>query len=234
MSGAPSAFPATRWTLIRSAQSSPEARQAALAELMRSYWRPLYVFFRHKNLSPAAAQDAVQDLLVQLLERDVLAKLSEAKGRLRGYLKAMASNLLINQHAAAVAQKRGGAATLLPLDVELAERLVQLGAHPDQAFEAEWAAAVMERALEKLEAEFRSGLRGGSWELAAQFFRPGEPAPYRELSAAHGLSVPALKAFVHRARVRYRELLREECADTLDEGGDPDAEVQSLFAALSP
>jgi RNA polymerase sigma-70 factor (ECF subfamily) len=218
-------FPPTRWTLIRSAQASPEARRAALESLLRSYWRPLYIFMRRQGLDAEGAGDAVQDLLVRLLERDFLERLSPEKGRLRGYLLAAARNHLAHRHEREGAARRGGGAVSVPLDFELAERIAAGQADaPDDAFEREWAASVMERALERLKAEFDSGARAGPFSLVLQFFRPGEPPSYREAAAAHGMSLPHLKTFLHRARVRYRELVREEVADTV--GGPQEVEVE--------
>lgn len=230
-----SEFPSTRWTLIRSAKQSPEARRTAISELMRSYWKPLYVFLRHKGLDATAAQDAVQDVLVQLLERDVIDKVSPEKGRLRAYLKTMASNHLANAHERKTAQKRGGDAALIPLELDVAERLVQSDAtSPDAAFEQQWAHAVLERAMSRLEAEFRSGERVGPWAVVKQFFTPGPQPSYREVADANDMSLPQLKAFLHRARTRFRELAKEEVVDTVDSATDADAELAELMRVLAP
>jgi RNA polymerase sigma factor (sigma-70 family) len=229
----PGTFPPTRWTLIRSARASPEARRAALESLLRTYWRPLYVFMRRQGLDEESARDAVQDLLVRLLEHDFLERLSPEKGRLRGYLLTAARNHLSHRHERESAARRGGGAVPLTLDFELAERLAAEDAQgPDEAFEQEWAASVMERALERLRAEYESGARSGPFALVLQFFRPGEPPSYREAAAEHGMSLPQLKTFLHRARVRYRELVREEVADTVGGPEEAEAELAELLRVL--
>jgi len=43
----------------------------------------------------------------------------------------------------------------------------------------------------------------------------------------------ALRVTVHRLRQRYGELLQAEIAQTVSDPAHADAEVQSLFAALS-
>src|SRR5690606_27865932 len=101
-------FPTTRWTLILEARERPELRARALGELSRVYWRPLYVFFRQKGASAESAEDAVQSLLLSLLERDVIERLSPGIGRLRGFLRTAAANHLAKQYEHATAQKRGG------------------------------------------------------------------------------------------------------------------------------
>ena len=48
-----------------------------------------------------------------------------------------------------------------------------------------------------------------------------------------GLTEGALKVAVHRMRKRFRELVREEIARTLDAPEDIDAEMRHLVEALS-
>lgn len=201
---------------------------------MRTYWRPLYVYLRAKGLDATAAQDAVQDVLMLVLERDVIDKLSSERGKLRGYLKTMAVNYLANRHEAATAQKRGGDAVMVPLDVRDAERLVHPGASADAVFDQEWAASVMDRAMKRLEAEYVSGARKGPWPLVRQAFQPAPQLSYRELAAAHAMTLPQLKSFLHRARERFRELLKEEVKDTLEDGADAEGELSQLLQVLSP
>ncbi len=232
---APSRFPATRWTLILEGKTSPDARRRAFEELARVYWRPLFVYLRSRGLDPASAQDATQELLVTLLQRELVEKLDPSRGRLRAYLKTAAANLLAHQHERAQAQKRGAGAHAVPIDETLAERLPVDAAHPDEAFEREWALLVMQRALDVLRTEFESGARGGPFALVERFFTPGraEQPSYADAAREHGMSLPQLKAFLHRARVRFRELVREQVLDTVENEADAEGELQSLVEVLS-
>lgn len=230
----PALFPTTRWTLILEAKESAEARRAALVQLFQTYWQPLYVLFRQKGLSPDAAKDAVQALALQLIERGAIEQVDPARGRLRAYLRAAAGNLLANQREAATAQKRGAGAELLPIDLEVAERTAADAAPgPDAAFERAWAEGVMRRALGRLEAEWSAQPRAAPFTLVRAFFGGGPAPAYKDAAAEHRLSVPQLKSLLHRARERFRALLREEVADTVSSPGEVDAEVQSLFEVLA-
>ena len=96
----------------------------------------------------------------------------------------------------------------------------------------EWAVAVMERATERLRREFASGERKGPFDLVQRFLGFAEPPSYADAARSAGMSIVQLKALLHRARSRFRELVREEVSDT--SGGDPDAEVGELLRALRP
>jgi RNA polymerase sigma-70 factor (ECF subfamily) len=233
---APSRFPTTRWTLILEAKGDPALKRRAFEELARTYWKPLFVFFRSKGLDATAAQDAVQELLFNLMQRDVLEKVTPERGRLRAYLKTAAANHLLNAHEKATADKRGAGEKTVPIDAGLAERLSVDTAHPDQAFEREWANAVMARALERLRDEHEAQQRAGPFSLVERFFTPfgdGAAPSYAEAAKTHGMSLPQLKAFLHRARVRFRALLRDEVLQTIDKESDADAELSTVLEALT-
>src|SRR5262245_10379570 len=124
-------FPDTRWTLVLATRQGGEARRSALETLLSAYWRPLYLFARRKGLTSEAAEDAVQGFFLKLLEHDFPDRLDPARGRLRSYLLTGLERHLVNLHEHDAAQKRGGGARLLSLDVLSAER--DLPGAPDAA-----------------------------------------------------------------------------------------------------
>jgi RNA polymerase sigma-70 factor (ECF subfamily) len=227
-------FPSTRWTLILSAQASPEARRAALNELLGTYWRPLYIFTRRKGWDRDVAQDAVQGFLLHLVERDFLSRLDPARGRLRSFLRTSMDHYLVNLHEKQRAQKRGGGTISVSIDFEMAEtELADAPAEPESAFDREWALVLMERALEKLRAEFETGRRHAPFEAVADFFRVGEAPSYKQIAERYGMTIPQLKSLLHRTRVRFRELVEQEATDTLAEPGEARFEVRELLGHLS-
>jgi RNA polymerase sigma-70 factor (ECF subfamily) len=224
-------FPETRWTRIVAARDRPELRRQVLDELCAARWQPLYVHLRKQGLPRERAEDVVQGFLVHLLERDFLARLDPGRGRLRAYLKAALAHYQANLHDHESAQKRGGGARSLAFDD--VEALVPAAPDdPAAAFDREWALALFEGALAELEAELASGARRGPVAVVRQLFRMGEAPPYEALAAEHGMSVPQLKSFVHRARGRFRELLLARVADTVQTPAEAEAELGDLLKAL--
>lgn len=227
-----SAFPTTRWTLILSARESPEAKAQAWRHLLTTYWTSLYALFRARGLDAAAAADAVQGLCLELLERNVVEQLAPERGRLRGFLKVAAENFFIRQHEKATAAKRGGEARPFELDLALGERLADPSLTPDLAFERAWAVGVFERSMQALEQDWAS--RAGDFELIRRFFSPGaEPPAYRDAADQFGVSIPQLKSLLHRARLRFRELVEAQVMETVGEGAELQTEVNSLLDSLS-
>jgi len=231
--GAGREFPPTRWTLVAASREGTEERRAALAALLESYWKPLYFFVRRKGMTVEAAKDAVQGFYAHLLDRDFLERLDPGRGRFRGYLRAAMDHYLVNLHESASAQKRGGGARVVSLEIDVAERGLEGAApSPAGAYDREWAAGVMERALGRLRREFEAGERGGPLEAALAYFRPAEPRPYAVSAAECRMSVVQFKAFLHRTRTRFRELVREEVAQTVADPAEVDSEMADLLRAL--
>jgi RNA polymerase sigma factor (sigma-70 family) len=225
-------FPTTRWTIVLSSRDGDAARRAALEALLPQYWKPVYFFLRRKGLSVESAEDATQGFFLHVLENDALPRADPARGRFRSYLLACLTHYLVNQHERDAAVKRGGRARIVPLDTGIAER--ELPAAPDdpgRAFDREWATAIFERALLRLTREYEEGRRKGPAEAFLGFFRLEEAPSYAEGAAACGMTVTQFKAALHRSRERFRELLREEVATTVD--GDAETEMRALLAAFS-
>ena len=88
-------FPSTQWSTILNAghRGSP----AALEDLCRAYWLPLYAFLRRQGHSPHDAEDLVQGFLARVLAREDLAEVGPEKGRFRTFLLASLRNFVIKR-----------------------------------------------------------------------------------------------------------------------------------------
>jgi DNA-directed RNA polymerase specialized sigma24 family protein len=225
-------FPETRWTLVLAARLDPNKRRPALEELVRPRYKALYVVARKQGLSPPEAEDAVQGFVERLLEGDVLLRLDPGKGRLRSYLRTAFGHYLSNLRQEERALKRGAPWQHAGLD-DVEAWLASPAATPDALFDRAWAIELFNAALSELESEYASGARSGPFEVVRELFQFGAAPAYAELAARHQLSVPQLKSFVHRARLRFRELLTRRVIETLPDASEADDELGALLEALS-
>jgi RNA polymerase sigma-70 factor (ECF subfamily) len=227
-------FPTTRWTLILAARGGGDAERAALEQLCATYWKPVYFFLRRKGMPPPAAEDAVQGFFLHLLGQDFLPRLDPDRGRFRSYLLRSLEHYLVNLHDHDQALKRGGGYRFVPLDVANAEReLPATPEAPQAAYENEWALGVMERALGRLAREYEEGRRKGRADVVLRFFALDRAPSYAEAARESSMTIPQFKAALHRARARFREILREEVEATVDGPGDGEREIGDLLRALS-
>jgi RNA polymerase sigma-70 factor (ECF subfamily) len=226
--------------VLEAGQGDDTAAQAALEGLCRSYWPPLYAYVRRLGYSPPDAQDLTQGFFAQLLGQRTVAKADPARGRFRSFLLASLKHFLAHEDEKARAQKRGGQAPVVSLNLETAEtRWVDQpaapGDTPDRAYDRQWALALLERVLSRLRREYTAASRKPLFERLKDTLAGGRSElRYRALGEELGLSEGAVKTAAHRLRHRYRELLREEIAQTVASPAEVEEELRSLFAALGP
>jgi RNA polymerase sigma factor (sigma-70 family) len=232
-------FATTRWSLVLAAgrRSSPDA-SAALTSLCEKYWYPLYVFARRRGYAAHDAADLTQSFFATLLEKDCLRGADQQKGRFRSFLLTIFKRFLSKERDRNLAQKRGGERTRLSFDVETAEGRYRLEPAdeqtPERAFERQWATTLLARVLEKLEQEFIEKGRGELFAACRGYLvDSGGTASYAQVATALGFTEGAVKVAVHRIRQRYRELLRQEVADTVESTQEVEEELRALLAAVS-
>jgi RNA polymerase sigma-70 factor (ECF subfamily) len=232
-------FVTTRWTMVLSAgrKSSPHSDRA-LAELCQTYWYPLYAFVRRQGKTKEDAEDLVQTFFARFLEKNYLEGLAAERGRFRAFLLAALKHFLANEWDRAQAQKRGGGAEHLSLNWQDADERFHLDppdpTNPERLFDREWALALLDRVIARLAAECARDGKADLFTQAKGFLTVSSAAiPYGEAAQQLGVDEGALRVAVHRLRKRYRELLRDEIAQTLAEPGQVDEELRSLVAALA-
>ncbi len=232
-------FPSTIWMRIEQAKepTTPQSREA-LAELCEAYWHPVYAFIRRKGNDPDRAADLTQGFFTALLETGALSAVTPEKGRFRSFLMAACTHFLCNQKVHERALKRGGGRFVVSIDQLKAEdRLSHEPFHeltPEKIFVRQWALTLLDRVMGKLEAEAASKGKTPIFEQVRPVVLGRETAPsYAQISAKLGLTETTVKVTVHRYRSRYRELLRQEIARTVDDPGDIEQEINTLIEALA-
>ena len=237
-SAAAECFVTTHWSVVLTAGHSDTSRaRTALEQLCRNYWQPLYAYVRRAGHSREEAEDLTQEFFARLLARNSVAQADPARGRFRSFLLSALKHFLVNEWDKARAQKRGGGAQVMPLRYDTAEtrcgQAVAPGDTPDRAFDRQWALALLEVVLGRLRGEYVAAGRERMFEGLKDTLGGGRAEiPYRELGAQLGMSEGAVKVAAHRLRARYRELLREEIANTVAGPEEVEGELRELFAAL--
>lgn len=224
--------------VVAAGRSDTTRARDALGKLCQTYWLPLYAYVRRVGHSPEDAQDLTQEFFARLLERNTFAQADPERGRFRSFLLASLKNFLASEWEKARAQKRGGGAQMISLQLDTAEtrcaRLAAPGDTPDRAFDRQWALALLDAVLGRLRQEYTDAGREHLFVGLKDTLSGGRSEiPYRDLGAQLGMSEGAVKVAAHRLRQRYRELLREEIANTVSGPEQVEEELRQLFAALS-
>jgi RNA polymerase sigma-70 factor (ECF subfamily) len=228
-------FATTHWSAVVQAArpDSPEAR-AALAELCRIYWFPLYAYARNQGFDLHTAQDLTQEFFRKLLEKNYLNLADRRRGRFRSFLLTAFKCFLANEWDRTQAQKRGGGRQIFSLDGIQAEERYHLEPRtlesPDQLYDRSWAVELIDRTRARLREEYRAAGKMERFELLSQFLPGEEPtASQADLGVRLGLSEGAVKQEVFRLRRGFGDLLREAVAQTVVHPDEVDDEIRHLI-----
>jgi len=223
--GAGGGFGQTAWTVVLKARDRKE-----LGALVERYWKPCYFYVRRKGHDVEDSKDLTQGFFSDFIERDALARVTRTKGKFRSFLLACLEHYLSNEYDRRKALKRGGG-KLLSLDFDGAEEMLTKAgdtATPEHTYRREWAVGLIERALAALKSEM-----GPRFDALREYITAGQPGTLKEVADRLGLSESNVKVIIHRSRRRYKDLLKEEVARTVERKDEIDDELKELFAALS-
>ena len=231
-------FPATRWSVVVAASGEGTQARAALEELCRLYWFPLYAFARQRGWSAEDAEDETQRFLAQVAAGALLASATPERGHLRTYLLAAFQRDLIDAQRRTGRQKRGGGVQFVSietLDAESRFHDVPAQDSPLAAYDRAWAVTCLDTAAAALEKEYAARNRAALFQSLRPFLDPESEGDYSATAQSTGLEVNALRQAVFRLRQRFRALLRQTIADTLENATDAliDEELTALRAALT-
>ena len=238
-------FVTTRWSVILSCadlEGSEQKTRKALAELCKIYWRPVFAFIYHQGHSVHNAQDLTQDFFVMVLKGQLLQRADRNRGRFRSLMLRALQDFLCDAAEKRQTRKRGGDVQFVSWDDWMAEAPSRLSIptqdseswSPERIFDVRWAATVVERALRQLGDECeKRGRRRVFDVLSVCLTAEREDISYAKFSKTLGLSEMALKSLAHRLRERYRALLREEVARTVEKPSEIEEELRYLCSALT-
>ncbi len=230
-------FATTHWSLVLAAgdRRHAEANQA-LERLCRAYWPPLYAYVRRRVNDVHEAQDLTQAFFERLLEKQHLADADPERGRFRAFLITAFKRFLSNERDKATAQKRGGGQMTFSVDFESQDGnwdALQDTLTAERIYERQWAVTLLNRVMSRLQREMERSGKSQQFQLLKEFIGGTESETYATIAPVLGVSESAARMAATRMRTRYREMLREEIAQTLASEEDIDDEVRHLFATFA-
>ena len=228
----------TRWSVVLAAgaRESPASHEA-LETLCQTYWYPLYAYIRRRVGSENEAQDLTQAFFAKLLENNYVAAADPQRGKFRAFLLTSLKHFLVNEWKKQRTQKRGGGKLPISLDLSDAESRYRLEPAnqqtPEKIFERRWAVTLVNAVLLQLRQEFRESGKEKQFEQLKGFLvGAGDDTTYARASQTLNISEGAVRVAAHRLRKRYRQLLRNEIAQTVSAPNEIDEEIRNLFVAL--
>lgn len=232
-------FATTRWSLVLQAGGpTSKGSAAALEQLCRTYWLPLYSFARRNGTPAHDAEDLTQAFFAFLLEKDTIARADRERGRFRTFLLAAFKNFQANARAHRATVKRGSGRSLISFDALSPEGMYSTefrhDLSPEKLYDQKWAVSLLDQALQSLRQEYVAVGKGPLFEVMRGVIWGRRPETgYDSLAKQTGLTEGAFKVAVHRLRGRFKECLRQEVAQTVGTPAEIDDELRHLLNVVS-
>ncbi len=234
-----STFGTTQWTQVLASRGDSSESKAALCDLCEAYYSPAYSFVRNRIGNDQEARDLTHDFIASLLAGNPFRNLDRRQTRFRSYLLGTLKHFLTDAIRAKRRIKRGGGLGDEPLADEHPPESgigvsVSQKAPEDVIYDKQWALIVMNRALERLEEEFVKSEKQSLFDILKPWL-VGETEGLSQKSAAEQLETNegAVKVAIHRMRKKFRQILKNEIAKTLDIEADVKQELNYLVEVLS-
>jgi RNA polymerase sigma-70 factor (ECF subfamily) len=147
-------------------------------------------------------------------------------------------HFLAKEWEKAKAQKRGGGRAPISLDFQAEDSTLRIepaaGLTAEQYYDQQWAIALLGQVMERLKGEFEEAAKGTLWEELKPFVI-GDHAgtTYTRAAAKLNMTETSVRKAASRMRQRYRELLREEIAQTVAGPDEVEDEIRNLFTTLN-
>ncbi len=226
-------FHTTRWTIVRRSCGDDTASQQALSDLCAAYYAPVVAFIQRCGFDENASRDHAHDFFTRLLAQPQMLKADQARGRFRSYLLGAVKHFVSNALDRERAMKRGGGVEMIELTESGSALADAVGLAPDREFDRQWALTVLDRVLAQLAAEFDAVGKAVHFALLKPWLTGDEgDATQAEVARQLGTNEGALKVAIHRLRKRFRELVRSEVAQTVDDESEAPDELVHLLAVM--
>lgn len=193
--------------------------------------RPLYkLFYEFSGL--------VQGFFAQLFRLKSLRRVDRQRGRFRSFLLASFNHYISDEYARDHRLKRGGGVSVVSVDAVSAEERFSLepvdSLTPEDLYERRWALTLLEHALIKLEDYYKENGKHAFFKSCKEsLYGDRMSSSYASISKKLEISEAALKMAIMRMRRRYRSILLQTVADTVEGSNEVDDELNHLMNVVS-
>jgi DNA-directed RNA polymerase specialized sigma24 family protein len=241
------AFRTTHWTQVLAARGESTEAKHALRDLCEAYYGPVEAFVRRYRAGHDDARDLTHEFFARLLEGNSLKGVDRTRGRFRTYLLGAVKHFLSDHKDRTLAEKRGSGQSPRSLQASPGHHRSERQEHtpldvadphgfpPDAFFDRQWALAIVEKGMSVLQAESHAGGEAQRFEVLRRWLIPSEDDGAIAAEAARSLEMSdgAFKVAVHRLRKRFRQLVKDQIASSVDGPEALQGELDYLIQALT-
>jgi RNA polymerase sigma-70 factor (ECF subfamily) len=196
MGGTADVFLTTHWSLVERAKSDDDDDKLLIGVLLEKYWKPVYCYLRHRGYGNELAKDLTQGFLHEVvLNRNLVQRADQTKGRFRTFLLHALNQYIINEERRKTAKKRIPQDKLVPLEFveppELPEAVT--GSSPEDCYNYAWLAALLDQVLSTVEADCSTNGMEVYWRVfyervAQPILHESKPPTIPDICRRHGIA----------------------------------------------
>lgn len=209
-----------------------------MSDLCAAYYVPIFAFIRRNASDEDAARDLTQEFFSRLLAGQGIDNVDPQRGRFRSFMLGAVKHFLADMRDHAHRLKRGASQSIETIDAGTdTSPGLQLpdpnALSPERVFDRKWALTILDRALAVIAQEHQADGKSDQFE-ALKPWLTGDTENISQAEAAGrlGLNEGAVKVAIHRLRRRFREVIKNEIAQTVNERDQVDEEMRYLLEAL--
>lgn len=241
MGGIQEAFLTTHWSLIDDIRAGHDKDRTLIKLLLHRYWKPVYCYLRRKGSNNEDAKDLTQGFFHEVvLNRRLVQRSDQAKGRFRSFLLHALNQYVINQNAKQTATIRIPQDKLVPLEtIDPSELPHDISTcEPDDSYNYAWVSALLDQILTAVRKSCSEESLQTHWELFhARIVRPildGTAAPpLSEVCSRLGIEDTRRGSnMIITVKRRFREVLRRHIRNTVISKDQVDEELDEIIRFL--
>lgn len=243
MGGPRQAFLTTHWTLIEEIKSGEDKDRALISLLLERYWKPIYCYLRRKGYGNEDAKDLTQGFLHEVvLNRGLVQKAEQSRGRFRSLLLVALNRYLINVKEARTARTRIPPDKLVSLEVVEPPELsaVMTASNPDDVYQYVWLSALLDQVLSAVQASCEQDGLHAHWqafhERVVQPILQGSASPsLADVARKHGIEDEKTASnMVITVKRRFQAALKEYVRTTVASDSYVQEELTEIMRFLPP
>ena len=241
MGGIHEVFLTTHWSLIGDIQAGHDKDRALIKLLLQRYWKPVYSYLRRKGNNNEDAKDLTQGFFHEIvLNRQLVQRSDQAKGRFRSFLLHALNQYVINQKAKQTATIRIPQDKLVSLEsVDPSELPQDMSVcEPDDSYNYAWVSALLDHVLTAVKQSCSEEGLQPHWELFhARIVRPiltgASAPPLSEVCIRLGVEdTRRASNMIITVKRRFREMLRRHIHNTVISREQVDEELDEIIRFL--
>lgn len=232
--GANLQFPPTEWTRIVGFSLGESIQN----EFVNRYWKPVYGFLRHKGYNNEEAKDLTQGFFTEIiLDSNLFKNIDRSRGKFRTLLITALNHYTIDviRHNKRI-RRHPGTINVLNEDIQLPDHSL---ATPEEVFDYEWAAEMLNRVLTELKNQCHASSLATHWEVFnARVLQPiltdtEAPSLPDVCSALNIPSEAKASNMIVTVKRHFKQLLRDLMQKYADSGTDVEHEIAHLTEIFS-